>query len=362
MACETRRPRHQSQLNPRFGGIHGGVNCTASSAAMVAEAVLCGPDRVILAKQVRASSDEPVPDPELPGLTLGQVAAALDVITNGAVPLTIKQPIRMDRLEARLRRGQVAILQVRRKVLIDQGHDLGHVFAGSHAIAIGFDRGELWVDDPMGRGKYPSTFAEIAQAAGALRLGGGATVGHGLAWAAFGTRPRSQRARATVRIPAGAVVRRFRMKGGLFFEVQPIVTPGAVDAVCTEPRRCYAHLSGPAFGMPPRNLAVVLTGPSFLRGFAVRDGAPHVTIDELADGQPMPVIDAEDAAFDVDDVTSPDLIDDPAWLAVGEADLAALAATDVEPAGVKNADMEEPLLPDDDEEDDDDELIRRVGS
>jgi hypothetical protein len=370
MACETRRPRHQSQLNRALAGQFGSVNCTASAAAIVAEAVLCGPDRVIAAKEIRAKSDEPVPaDP--PGLTLGQVTAALDKITRNAVQLTIKQPISWEHLEARLRRGQVAVLQVNRQELLAQGGEsFGQMFLGPHAVAIGFDRDELWVDDPLGRRRYvvpDRDFTVIGKAAAALKLEGGGTVGTHFgarhAYAAFGRRPHTRPARSRVKIKKGAIIKRYRMKGDAFFEVQAITTPMAVEAVCTEPKRSYAHPNGPAFGSRPRNLAVVLTGPAFLKGYAVRDGDRDVRIDELDADDAMPPVDADGAAFDVDDVTSPDLLDDPALFEVSDADLAELEAADIDVPGVKNGDVGEPLLPDDfEEEDEDDDLIRRDGS
>jgi hypothetical protein len=370
MACATRRPRHQSQLNMALAGEFGSVNCTASSAAIVAEAVLCGPDRVITAAEVRAKSNEPVPaDP--PGLTLGQVTASLDKITKNAVQLTIKQPISWENLEARLRRGQVAVLQVHRQELIDQGGEsFDEPFAGPHAIAIGFDRNELWVDDPLGRRRYivPNRdFSVIGKAAAALKLEGGGTVGSHFgahsAFAAFGSRPHTRPARSTVKIKKGATIKRYRMKGDAFFEVQAIVTPKAVDAVCTEPKRRYAHPSGPAFGSHPRNLAVVLTGPTFLKGYAVRDGDPDVRIDELDADVAMPPIDADGADFEGNDATSPDLPDDPTLFEVSDADRAALDAADVEPVGVKNGDVGSPMHPDTFvEEEEDDDLIRRDGT
>ena len=360
MACETRRPRHQSQLNRKFGGKFGGVNCTAMSAAMVAEAVLCGPDRPILGKAVRAASDEPVPG-DLPGLTLGQVTAALEALTDRAVQLTVKEPITMAHLERRLRRGQVAVLQVKRQALIDKGHRAGRAFSGPHAVAIGFDRDEVWVDDPLGPKKFTSSFEELAFFASSLELGGGTTVADGFAWAAFGRRPRAARAASTIRIPKGTMLKRFKMKGGLYWEMQVIKTPAAVHGTCSESARTHAHPAGPAFAGPasghrPRNLGVVLSGPDFIRGFGVVDGAPGVEIDDADDGPPVA------AELDVEAPTSPDLIDDPAVFDVSDADRAALDAADIEPAGVKNGDVGEPMLPDDFEEDDEDDPVRRDGS
>lgn len=64
------RPTHQRQLVS--SDKYGKYNCTAYAMAMFADAVTLGGCRV-KGRQIRAWSDEPVPDPTSPGLNLSQI-------------------------------------------------------------------------------------------------------------------------------------------------------------------------------------------------------------------------------------------------------------------------------------------------
>lgn len=65
------RPAGQKQLVA--SDPHGGVNCTAYVAATLADFATLG-GVLVTGKQIRAWSNEPVPDPKSPGLNIGQVA------------------------------------------------------------------------------------------------------------------------------------------------------------------------------------------------------------------------------------------------------------------------------------------------
>lgn len=68
----TYRPRHQRQIVSNDP--YGGVNCAAYSCAMAIERATMG-GTLITGQQVRALSNEPIPDPSSPGLNIGQLVA-----------------------------------------------------------------------------------------------------------------------------------------------------------------------------------------------------------------------------------------------------------------------------------------------
>lgn len=369
--CKVFRPHHQNQLRQEVGGRYGGVNCTACAAAMVAEAALCGPKFVVLGKQVRRASNERVPDKDSPGLTLRQVADALEKLTDGEVVLTVRQPIRFSRLRRRLLRGQVAVLQVHRGVFIDQGFGFGKTFRGGHAVTIGFDRDTLWVDDPLGRGqqgrhKFLPTWPQLAAAAAALQLGEERVVGNGRAWAAFADRGmRRLRGRQTVRISPGPILR-YRLRGGRIFERTPIQVEEPITAECSDPARFPTHPFGAWADRRGQELIVMRSGPPLVAGFGFRETARTLTftdsetdpeLEPEATDAPPDVSQPEADAIPYADVTSPEAPDEPQALGqLTPEDLSQLEhEADEEPAvDVRNGDVGEPLLPsgtDDPEED-----------
>jgi hypothetical protein len=339
--CAVYRPHHQNQLNFDIGGKHGGVNCTACAAAMVAEAVLCGPKHVFKGKQIRAASNEPTPDKDLPGLTLRQVANALDTLTDGQVELTIRQPIAWPRLKRRLMRGQVAVLQVRRRVFIDQGFGFNKGFRGNHAVTIGFDRGTLWVDDPLAR-KFLPTWEQLADAAAALRLEGGSRVGDGFAWAAFAPRGAAKlEGTHRIEIRPGKILR-YQLRGGLIFDRTVISVPEPIVAVCTEPTRFRNHPGGSRAGKPAQELVVVLDGPGSVAGFGFRDTAGTVTITERDEA--APVLLPKETTVIRSEVTSPERRGAGVIAAVTDEDLTRLTHEATRGRRSKDEDVGEPTL------------------
>jgi len=183
MACNGFHPHHQAQLGAD-GGIHGGVNCTACAAGMVGEADSCGALRFSGA-DIRAASDEPDPDPKSPGLNLHQVEAALLKLSKGRIDLDTRKRYPFEKLQSRITGGAQAILQVNRGVFVDAGEGHHNRFRGGHAITIGADDGNPWVDDPL-TGRFPTTWDTLRKAAGLLALDKhGAVCGIGRAYVSF---------------------------------------------------------------------------------------------------------------------------------------------------------------------------------
>lgn len=99
------RPKHQRQIVA--SDPHGGVNCTAYSAAMAIDrATLGGCD--VTGKEVRAMSDEPNPDPGSPGLNIHQV---VDVANKLHVQLTNTSGEGWAKVIAYLKEGRGVLLQ-----------------------------------------------------------------------------------------------------------------------------------------------------------------------------------------------------------------------------------------------------------
>jgi hypothetical protein len=202
--CIDFHPTHQAQLTSRWGGKHGKVNCTACAAGMVGEADTCGELR-FTGSEIRAHSNEADPDPDSPGLNLSQVDAALRALSNGRIDLDTRKRYPFESLRARLNAGSKAILQVNRGVLVDAGQVFGNGFRGGHAIAIGADDGEPWIDDPLTK-RFRTDWETLRQAAGRLVLNtAGEICGIGKAYVAFSRRQSAdgQAPAATERVHVG---------------------------------------------------------------------------------------------------------------------------------------------------------------
>lgn len=126
-------PQYRAPFEAQLGELYGGFNCTAVSAARAAAHATCGVKNVTGA-QIRALSDEPVPDPGSPGLNLPQVDAALGHlgvyldtrIGTRAVPWPEYEQRRLD--------GEGCILQIGYGPIADSPFDAGNGFRGNHAI------------------------------------------------------------------------------------------------------------------------------------------------------------------------------------------------------------------------------------
>ncbi len=231
------------------GDPYGGVSCTAYAAAAVIAwdtAGVSGPS----GRAVRKRTDEPIPDPKNPGLTLAQVDAASRQF---GVDLDIHYRIPWVELASHLAQGHAAVLQVSYGPIRASAFRGSSVFTGGHAFAVfpGW-----WVIDPLADGRKaglyrgPGTYPEglLREAAGDLVLKVDAKghvlerVGDGYAYAAispharkvasvvyrFGGQPKSRgryatTAAANVRsephVRPGTLVRVAR-RGELFYVAQ----------------------------------------------------------------------------------------------------------------------------------------------
>jgi hypothetical protein len=344
--CAEKRPYHQQQTLFKFGGTHGSVNCTACSAAMVAEATMCGPKHAIRGSEVRAASNEPTPDPDFPGLTLRQVRDALLKITDDRVVLTIKENGKFEHFKSRLLRGEVAVLQVQRRVFKEQGFGFGKAFAGLHAVAVGFDHRKLWVDDPLSH-KFLPTWSQVAEAAAALELGGGDTVGQGRAWAAFASRATKLVATQRITIAPGPLLVHTLQNGFIFSKaVRQVTVPLDVD--CTAETTFVTHPFGPRGARPARDLLIMMSGP--FKGFGIKPTASTVSISSVRDDDPDSIPPPQpDPLPSRIDLTSPVLPDRGDGFEPGDdAELERLDNEGVEEdsfPGLRNEDVGEPMEP-----------------
>ena len=344
--CVEKRPYHQQQTLFKFGGTHGSVNCTACSAAMVAEATMCGPKHAIRGSLVREKSNEPTPNRDFPGLTLRQVRDALLKITDDRVVLTIKQNQKFEHFQSRLLRGEVAVLQVQRRVIKEQGFGFGKAFAGTHAVAVGFDHGERWVDDPLSRKFFP-TWSQIGEMAAALELEGGGTVGAGKVYAAFASRATKFVATQRITIAPGPLLV-YTLKNGFIFSkaVRQITAP--LDVKCTAEKTFVTHPFGPRGARPARDLLIIMSGS--LKGFGIRPNAATVSITSVQDDDPdsivLPEPDPLPARIDLTSAVLPDQGD--GFELGDESELERLDNEGLEDEpfpGERNGDVGEPMQP-----------------
>lgn len=125
----------------QLGEKYGAFNCTAVSAARAASHATSGRTEV-QGERVRALTDEPIPDPDSPGLNLPQVQEALGdlgvylEVRIGARQDTgvVSRSVTWDEYEDRRISGQGCILQVGYGPIADSPMDAGNGFRGGHAI------------------------------------------------------------------------------------------------------------------------------------------------------------------------------------------------------------------------------------
>jgi hypothetical protein len=203
--CTGFHPTHQAQLEYKWGGKYGNVNCQACSAGMAGQADTCGA-LLFTGAQIRAATNEPIPDPESPGLTLTQVHAAIYKLSNGKIDLDVHTGYPFASFKSRVIAGDQAILNGARRALIEAGQGYGNGFAKNHAIECGADYGVPWFDDPLTK-RVATTWAVLERFAGTLDLGDG-LLGIGKANCAF-TRDITANYVVTVRPIKPAIVRRY---------------------------------------------------------------------------------------------------------------------------------------------------------
>ncbi len=165
-------PTFQAQ-NPAISGYrYGWESCAAFVGAMAHDYATCGLNHVT-GQQVRNLTNEPIPDPKSPGLTIYQVAAALARLN---VPVTPFLRMSWSTVESLLASGHYVSLCVAYSVIRPTRFSGDPNFYGGHQIGVppGFE-----VQDPLCDGrragiyKYhhePYPVDLVKRAAGAFRV------------------------------------------------------------------------------------------------------------------------------------------------------------------------------------------------
>lgn len=133
MSCSNPNylPAFQRQL--RRDDRDGKYNCAAYSAAMVADYDSCG-ETVTTGRRVRELSTEPIPDPDSPGMTLGQVDDVLRRHFRVDPDTRMRYP--WAEFERRISAGQAAILSVGYRPIRGSRFRGSETFDKGHAIAV----------------------------------------------------------------------------------------------------------------------------------------------------------------------------------------------------------------------------------
>lgn len=276
--CNNFHPQHQAQLTTRWGGRYGSVNCTPCSAGMAGEADTCG-SVLFTGAQIRAASNEPIPDPRSPGMNLTQVDAALYKLSGGRINLDTHFRYDFDALRKRVEAGAQAILQIQRSVLVARGEGHGNGFAGGHAIEIGADSGGVWMDDPL-TGRFHTSWPTLRSAAGALVLNdAGDICGYGRAYVSF-SRDITATYRVSVHPLEGRRLRTFALYivDGTHITHRETRSTGGFSAECRAPR-LYSWS-----GHTSQRLVVVTSG--FLSTEAAKKGVTYAIPEKYSRADP----------------------------------------------------------------------------
>lgn len=130
---------HQQLQEPNTGN----VDCTAYSMAAAVYADTNGAVK-LTGRAIRLASDEPIPDPDSPGLNIRQAAVAVFKLTKGAVVIDHHWNWPFAGLLTKLQEGFWAELAVERRVLVQAGigvaNSCGKHGSCGHAILVGWDR------------------------------------------------------------------------------------------------------------------------------------------------------------------------------------------------------------------------------
>jgi hypothetical protein len=236
--CATYVAPHHAQLGPD-GGKYGPFNCTASATARVLDQGSCGAWKFTGA-EVRAATNEPIPDKASPGLNLTQVDFAAQSLTHGAVNLDVRAMYSADRTIARVLAGEPAVIQFNRQSLIALGLGYGAGFGGGHAASMD-GIGGLHIDDPLTK-RFPVTPVQVKTILGSLIVNGH-PIGIGNAYVAFG--PDSITSRWVVSIhpqkgtkgwPSLRYFNTFNVKAGNWIVDTDVMRTGGFSATCTAPQ------------------------------------------------------------------------------------------------------------------------------
>jgi hypothetical protein len=141
-------PKHQRQL---VADKYGGVNCTAYSAAMAIDRATLG-GVYVTGKTVRGASNEPIPDPQSPGLNLPQI---VNVAFGWHVELVNRAGAPWASVMAALREGRGVVLQGDYDQ-IPLALRCQASFTGDHAIYVNHISGDgdlYWMDPLCAKGK-----------------------------------------------------------------------------------------------------------------------------------------------------------------------------------------------------------------
>lgn len=173
------------------GGVTGGSDCTAHAMSDLIDSATCGA-KDPGGRTIRLQSDEPIPDPQSPGLNLVQVARVAQDHYGVRTEVRIGyNSIPWADYEKRRLAGQPTIIQVRYAAIADSKYDAGRGFRANHALA----ETTHATYDPLADGRAPGVFrfngtvytrSVIQTAAARLDIGGGAHPRPGTVWAAFG--------------------------------------------------------------------------------------------------------------------------------------------------------------------------------
>lgn len=275
--CPNYLPTEQLQLTYKWGGRYGGANCTPCSAGEVGQAHTCGA-LLFTGAQIRAASNESVPDPKSPGLNLGQVDAALYKLSGGKIDLDSHYRYSWDGVHTRVVGGAFAILQGKRSVLIALGFGFGNLFGGGHAITT-FYRNGWWMDDPL-TGRHKVTEAALKAFAAQLVLNDqGDICGFGRAYVAFS---RDIVPAYRVNFEPGTTFI-YTLRDGMIWDRDGRRFTDTTSAPCRPIRRYLVNPKGPLYDRDPRSRRLAVITAGFLKDKAVGEpnAASHFTITEV---------------------------------------------------------------------------------
>lgn len=158
-----------------YGGATRSVDCSGWSGAINTDAHTRGATK-LTGRAIRLASNEPVPDPESPGLNVQQVDAAIYKLTGGKVDMWTPTPGTIGRAGFRdhLIDGRWVHVAVKRGVLVDRGFGGSSGFRGSHAITVHARMTDLSpvIGDPLVPYYYAASWDAILDAAEAVTPSG----------------------------------------------------------------------------------------------------------------------------------------------------------------------------------------------
>lgn len=186
IVCDTVHLTPQLQLEYQWGGKYGGANCNACSGGQLAQIASCG-KYLFTGAQVRAASNEPIPDPASPGLNHTQTRNAIYKLSGGKVDLIVLNDYAFDLARRRCEAGAPFDLSIKRSVLVNAGQGHGNTFGGGHDITVYVEAGQVHFADPL-TGIHATDWATLKRAAGELVIDPKTAkqAGFGRAWVMFG--------------------------------------------------------------------------------------------------------------------------------------------------------------------------------